>query len=55
VLDGEQQVIEHLRLLRAKGLSYHKIAARMNAQQVAPRAGTRWHPYSVQKILKREA
>ena len=53
--EGEQQILEQVRTLRAEGLSYHKIAARLNQQQVSPRAGTRWHPFSVQKILNREA
>jgi site-specific DNA recombinase len=53
--EGEQQILEQLRTLRGEGLSYHKIAARMNQQQVSPRAGSRWHAFSVQKILNHEA
>ena len=51
--DGERQILEQLRTLRAEGLSYHKIAARLNEQQVSPRAGSRWHAFSVLKILTR--
>jgi site-specific DNA recombinase len=53
--DGEQPVLEQMRTLRAGGLSYRKIAARLNDQELAPRAGKSWHAYSVQKILRRSA
>jgi DNA invertase Pin-like site-specific DNA recombinase len=51
--DGEQLVLQQMQALRAEGLSYHKIAARLNEQQLAPRSGARWHGFSVQTILSR--
>jgi len=52
--EGEQQIIERMRLLRAEGLAYGIIAERMNAEGLPTRSRGRWHPQMVYQILQRD-
>jgi DNA invertase Pin-like site-specific DNA recombinase len=52
--DGEQQILEHMRELRAQGLAYGVIAERMNTEGVPTRTRGRWHPQMVHRILQRD-
>jgi site-specific DNA recombinase len=49
---GEGEVIDRMRSLRLQGCALDKIAAVLNAEHAMPRAGVRWYPTSVQRILK---
>jgi DNA invertase Pin-like site-specific DNA recombinase len=53
-LEAEQAVIRVIQDARAVGLSYRAIADSLNADKV-PARGTRWHPTTVSRILKRAA
>lgn len=53
-LEVEQAVIRAILEARALGLSYRAIADSLNADSV-PARGTRWHPTTVSRILKRAA
>jgi DNA invertase Pin-like site-specific DNA recombinase len=52
--EGEQRIIERMRELRADGLAYGVIAARMNAEGLPTRSRGRWHPQMVYQILQRD-
>jgi DNA invertase Pin-like site-specific DNA recombinase len=52
---GEGGVLERMRDLRRSGVSAKRIAAALNTDLVPSRSGGRWHPYTVSKILSREA
>jgi DNA invertase Pin-like site-specific DNA recombinase len=47
----EQEAVTLVRQLRADGLSLREIAARLEEAGIAPKAGGRWHPVTVQRIL----
>jgi hypothetical protein len=51
--EGEQQVLARMKSWRAEGVSLNRIADQLNADEVPPRSGQRWHPYTVSKILAR--
>ena len=51
--DGEPQILERMRQLRAEGLAYGAIAEQMNAEGLPTRTRGRWHPQAVHRILKR--
>jgi DNA invertase Pin-like site-specific DNA recombinase len=53
--DGEQNVIARMRELRATGLTYDRVAERMNAEGLPTRSRGRWHAMMVHRVLKREA
>lgn len=51
---GERKAIERMKVLRADGLAYDKLAARLNDEGVPTRtSGRQWHATSVQRILAR--
>jgi DNA invertase Pin-like site-specific DNA recombinase len=52
VTAAEQQVITHVRQLRGDGMTIAAIADTLNNDGIKPRAGQRWYPTSVQRILK---
>ena len=52
---GELEIIARMSALRKQGLAFDKLAEVLNADHVRPRAGTRWYPTSVQRILKASA
>jgi len=52
-LRGEQETLERMRSWRQEGANLTAIAARLNAEGVRPRRGEKWHPMTVQRILKR--
>ena len=47
----EQAVIDRIRTMRAEGLSFHRIAAALNAEGVATKEGRAWHPPTIRNIL----
>ncbi len=50
-LPGEAAVIERMKVLRAEGTGFDRIAAKLNEDGVKPRRGARWHGLTVNKIL----
>ena len=50
--EGERGVIERMRALQAEGLSYDRIAEKLNGEGVKPRAGGRWWGKTVNNILR---
>ena len=51
--DGEQAILERIRVLRAEGLGFDRLAAALNADGLQPRRGAKWHGWAVNKILSR--
>ena len=51
--EGEPQILERMRQLRAEGLAYGAIAEQMNAEGSPTRTRGRWHPQAVHRILNR--
>src|SRR5215471_7259606 len=49
--DGEDAVLVRLKALRAEGLGFDRIAARLNAEGVPTRTGRPWHGVVVNRIL----
>ena len=49
--EGEQAVIDRMKTLRDSGLGFDRIAAALNAVDIKPRSGARWHGLTVNKIL----
>jgi DNA invertase Pin-like site-specific DNA recombinase len=50
--DGEHAVIDRMKALRAEGLGFDRIAARMNAEGLETRTRGRWHGVMVNRILR---
>jgi DNA invertase Pin-like site-specific DNA recombinase len=48
---GETEVLSRIKALRAEGLGFDRIAARLNAEQVATRTGRPWHGVVINRIL----
>jgi DNA invertase Pin-like site-specific DNA recombinase len=48
----EQAILVELRAMRAKGQSYGYIANELNANRVPSKTSGRWHPYTVQVVLR---
>jgi DNA invertase Pin-like site-specific DNA recombinase len=53
--EREAAVIARMRELRADGLSYERIAARLDAEGLRPKRGGSWHPQTVSRVLGRGA
>jgi hypothetical protein len=49
--DGESATLERLKGLRAEGLGFDRIAARMNEEGTPTRTGKPWHGIVVNRIL----
>ena len=49
---GESAVIERIKGMRHTGMAVDKIAAALNREGVKPRAGVRWYPTSVSRVLR---
>ena len=49
---GEAAIIEQMKQLRGGRMAVDKIAAELNAAGILPRAGARWYPTSVYRVLK---
>jgi hypothetical protein len=49
-----QPVLERMKALRAEGLGFARIAAKLNEEGIPPRSGAKWHNFAVNQILSRE-
>ena len=49
--EGEAEVMNRIKALRAEGLGYDRLAARLNAEGVPTRTGKPWHGVVVNRIL----
>ena len=49
--EGETTALERLKSLRAEGLGFDRIAARMNEEHIPSRTGKPWHGLVVNRIL----
>jgi DNA invertase Pin-like site-specific DNA recombinase len=49
--EGEAEVIERMKDLRAEGMGFDRIAAKLNEEGIRPRRGPRWWGLTVNKIL----
>ena len=49
--DGEAAVIERMKVLRASGMGFDKLAAQLNADAIGTRTRGRWHGVMVNRIL----
>ena len=49
--EGEPEALERIKALRAEGLGFDRIAAKLNAEGVPTRTGKRWHGVVVNRIL----
>jgi DNA invertase Pin-like site-specific DNA recombinase len=49
--DGEPEVIERLKALRAEGMGFDRIAAQLNSEGLKPRTAKRWHGVVINRIL----
>jgi DNA invertase Pin-like site-specific DNA recombinase len=49
--EGEAKALERIRVLRAEGLGFDRIAERLNGEGVPTRTGRRWHGVVVNRIL----
>lgn len=52
-LPSERDVVERMKALRASGMSFDRIAERLNAGGVKPRRGVKWYGITINKILSR--
>jgi DNA invertase Pin-like site-specific DNA recombinase len=52
--EGEQVVIDRMNALRAEGLGFDRIAARLNAEGLPTRTGKPWHGVVINRILTGE-
>lgn len=48
---GEQEVIRRIRRLRARGLSYQKVAQALNTRKIPAKRGGRWHSTAVRSVI----
>lgn len=51
--EGESAVLDRMKALRAEGLGFDRLAARLNAEGTAPRYGQKWGGATVNNILSR--
>jgi DNA invertase Pin-like site-specific DNA recombinase len=51
--EGEDAILARMKALRSEGLGFDRIAATLNAEGRAPRAGKQWGGFSVNRILTR--
>jgi DNA invertase Pin-like site-specific DNA recombinase len=52
MMPGEPEVVHRILALREAGMALDKIAAMFNAEGVRPRAGVKWYPTTVSRILR---
>ena len=50
---GEKAVVERMRALRAEGLGFDRLAAKLHEEGFRTRKGTAWHGFGVNRILSR--
>jgi len=49
--EGEAAALDRVKVLRAEGLGFDRIAARLNAEHVSTRTGRAWHGVVINRIL----
>ncbi len=52
---GEKPVIERMKELRAEGLGFDRVAARLNEEGLRTRTGKPWHGFTINQILRRQS
>jgi DNA invertase Pin-like site-specific DNA recombinase len=52
-MPGELEVVQRVHDLRDGGMALDKIAYTLNVEGIKPRAGARWYPTSVSRILRK--
>jgi len=52
-LPGEAEVLQRIKAMQAAGETGYTIANRLNAEGIASRRGTKWHPYAAANIPTR--
>ena len=52
---GEKPVIERMKELRAEGLGFDRVAARLNEEGLRTRTGKPWHGFTINQILSRQS
>lgn len=50
---AEQRVLARIHELRTAGLSLRQIATQLEIERLPPKRGTRWHPETVARIIRR--
>jgi DNA invertase Pin-like site-specific DNA recombinase len=53
--EGEQAALDRMKVLRASGMGFDRIAATLNAERFQTRTGKRWHGLVVNRILTGKA
>jgi DNA invertase Pin-like site-specific DNA recombinase len=53
--DREQMIIARMRRMQAEGMSFRRIAVRLDAEGIRPKRGKRWIHTTVKSILTRQA
>jgi DNA invertase Pin-like site-specific DNA recombinase len=51
--EGEADVLARIKALRAEGMGFDRIAARLNEEKISTRTGSPWHGVVVNRILTR--
>lgn len=51
--EGEREIVERMKALKAQGLGFDRIAAQMNSEGITTRTRGRWHGVMVNRILSR--
>jgi DNA invertase Pin-like site-specific DNA recombinase len=51
--ESERAGLDRMRALRSEGLGFDRIAAKLNAEGIAPRSGQKWGGFAVNRILSR--
>lgn len=49
--EGEAEAVTRMKALRAEGLGFDRIAARLNADGISTRSGKPWHGLVINRIL----
>ena len=49
--EGEAEAVERMKALRAEGIGFDRIAARLNVERVPTRTGRLWHGVVINRIL----
>lgn len=51
MMQGEAEIIERIKAMRGKGMALDRIAETLNRERIKPRAGSRWYPTTISRVL----